>query len=174
MKSLLKNSVIALLCSFSLAQATCDDEAPRTQENSHFYMSAGYGPHFFIPTVGVGYRQRLTNSFGWDSALNYSTTGREHQLGAHVLGHYYLNADQKNSAYLGAGARTSVTKQNGDKSLEKCVAVNFVVGKTLMFEDSEASHFIEMHVCTPSFWSEKHLSGRRAAALVYVAYGMGF
>lgn len=139
--------------------------------DAYRYVSVGTGPIFLIPNLGIGYRQRYSH-LGWDTALSFSTIGYAHQLSAHVVGHYYLNPCQQNSAYLGFGLLGSgiFTNHHGAGGT---LSTDFVIGKELE-RDGCKRHFIEMHAAVPTVWMNSKHSHSMYLPLMYVKYGISF
>ncbi|MBS4168977.1 hypothetical protein [Parachlamydia sp. AcF125] len=115
--------------------------------DAYRYAYLGVGPVIFIPNVGIGYRERYSQ-FGWDTGLSFSTIGYAHQLGAHLVGHYYLSPLRKNSVYFDIGLTVSGTLTNR-KEGGGTLSSDFVFGKELE-KNGDNSHFIEMHVPIPT------------------------
>lgn len=136
------------------------------------YFNVGGGPFILIPNIGVGYRERHVN-IGKDIALSVSSIGFAHQLGAYVMGHYYLSPQEQNSFYFGCGVLGSYFTLN-DGSWDCYLSPNFAFGKEFK-QTGEDHHFLELHITAPSITLRHH---RHCAImyipLIYIKYGMSF
>jgi len=135
------------------------------------YFTVGGGPFLLIPNIGIGYRERHAKT-GWDLALSFSSIGVAHQLGAYVVGHYYLNPPIQNSFYLGCGILGSSVIIN-DGSCDGYLSPNFVFGKELK-QSGEGHHFLELHLAAPSLIFKPHHCGMMYIPLIYIKYGVSF
>lgn len=139
--------------------------------DAYRYVSFGVGPVLFIPNIGIGYRERFSQ-FGWDTALSLSTIGYAHQLGAHLVGHYYLSPSRQNSAYLGVGLMGGGVFTNHDGGCA-VLSPDFVLGKELE-RNKDSRHFIEMHLGLPSMWMTKKHHHSTSFPMMYIKYGISF
>lgn len=150
---------MALLCGSCLAHATGDAYCPYDLAGgpayleSYKYVSIGINPLTLLPGIGVGYRQRM-ETFGWDSGMQYSTTGKAHDISINLMAHYYLNPEQQNSVYLGLGGRGTFHMTNSKERGKSYFAIDSVIGKVLS-SDNGQTHFIELHVVAPSWAMHK-------------------
>lgn len=139
--------------------------------DAYRYFSLGVGPIFFIPNVGVGYRERYSQ-FGWDTGFSFSTIGYAHQISAHLVGHYYLSPSRQNSAYFGLGLIGSgvfINHKGGGGTLSP----DFVFGRELE-RSGDSRHFIEMHMGIPSMWIGSKHTHSMYFPLMYIKYGIAF
>jgi len=185
MRKLIGSFFLALCASCAIVNASVSDLDTHGIYAGDFsesfgYVSAGFGPIIPVPNVGIGYRQRFAGQWGWDSALNFATAGVAHHASAQLLAHYYLS-EKQNSVYIGTGARFGGFLSNHRNETAGVMSVDSVIGKALA-NDGDGNHFIEMHVCTPGYWSTKKVAkvcpstSRKFSALplVYITYGVGF
>jgi len=161
-------SVISLFAVMT-SQIQCDEYYPETTDYSFGYATVGVGPIFFIPNVGIGYRQRHAQ-YGWDTGLSFSTVGYVHQLSAHFAGHYYLDPCEAESTYLGLGLLGSFITTNHNLWSGVTLSPDFIIGREL-----KNHHFIEMHVAAPtvSFGSHRGAQGFYLP-MMYIKYGFAF
>jgi len=165
-----------LLCALTLMCGICISKPILASSNEESYKYISGGANFIdkAPCLSVGYRQRWEGNLGWDSAITYATLGVSHHFSWHGVVHYYLN-DDKNAPYIGVGARIGEMLYNADRRWMGMISADYVIGKVLMSE-GHSSHFVEMHIASPTGWRDHttHNKGVNASPFVFLTYGVAF
>lgn len=145
----------------------CEEYSEEACNDGYRYFTVGTGPIVLIPNFGIGYRERISSQYGWDTSLSFSSIGYAHQLSANLVGHYYFTP----STYVGAGLLASgIVSNHGDSFAT--ISPDFVIG-TEFAKECGSKQFLEMHVAEPTLWMGKH-SRVSYVPLVYVKYGFSF